>query len=160
MVFLPEKNIMSFLVGLVIGCGIGAVGHHYYQQYRINGSFSENFFAKENNEMAFLFEEYPYLMNLIKSNVNDPEYKNVREFFVVDKLAIMNSSIPRLRYDLSDETLALVNELEELGYVEQLDNDSLLYRMEDEFIMDLNSFNPESLKEQEKPILISNSAPA
>ena len=143
--------MMSFLFGLLIGGGLGAVGHHYFQHYRANGSYSDGFFAKKEkeNEMASLFKHYPYLMNLIKSNINDPEYKKVREFFVVDPLAIMNSSVPRLRYDLSDDALSLLKRLEELGYVEQLDHDSLLYRMEDEFIADLNSFNPLMLSEQE-----------
>lgn len=141
--------MMSFLFGLLIGGGLGAVGHHYFQHYRANGSYSDGFFAKKENEMASLFKHYPYLMNLIKSNINDPEYKKVREFFVVDPLAIMNSSVPRLRYDLSDEALSLLKRLEELGYVEQLDHDSLLYRMEDEFIDDLSSFNPLMLSDHE-----------
>ena len=66
----------------------------------------------------------------------------------------MNSSTPRLRYDLSDETLALVKKLEQLGYIERLEHDSLLYRMEEEFIKNLISFNPAILSElayQETP---------
>ncbi|RUR13657.1 hypothetical protein [Legionella sp. km772] len=141
--------MMSFLFGLFIGCGLGAVGYHYYQQYKTNESPFNNQSTKKNNDMAFLFEHYPYLMNLIKSNLSDPEYKNIREFFIVDKLAIMNSSVPRLRYDLGEETLALAHKLEEFGYIERLEHDSLLYRMDEDFIADLNAFKPLMLSVQE-----------
>ena len=145
---------MSFLFGMLIGCGLGAVGHHFYLQYKLNGSFSKGYLVRQEHEMVALFQQDPYLMNLIRSNINDPEYKKIREFFVVDKHAIMNSSTPRLRYDLSDETLALVKKLEQLGYIERLEHDSLLYRMEEEFIKNLISFNPAILSElayQETP---------
>ncbi len=140
---------MSFILGLLFGGGLGAFGYHYFQYYRANNVYSEGIVTKKNKDMVLLFEDYPYLMNLIKSNVNDPEYKNVREFFVVDPLAIMNSSVTRLRYDLSEETLSLLTNLEKLGYVEQLEHDSLLYQMDEEFIEDLNAFNPSMLSEQE-----------
>lgn len=140
---------MSFLLGLLLGCGFGALGYHYFLNYSGAESHEGSVLAKKNNDMALLFQQNPYLMNLIKSNLSDPEYKNIREFFVVDRHAIMNSSVPRLRYDLSDETLALVEQLEAFAYVEQLDHDSLLFRMDEEFIEDLNSFDPLTLNEQE-----------
>lgn len=132
--------IMSFILGLFIGCGVGAVGHRYWQQSSFNNSYSELMEGEKNNEITELFEHYPYLMNLIKSNLNDPEYNNIREFFVVDPSAIMNSSVPRLRYDLSDEMRSLLDRLEEYEYIEQLEHDSLLYRMEDDFVDQVLSF--------------------
>ncbi len=138
---------MGFLLGLIIGCGLGALGYYYKERH--THYFSSSNRVKNNKEMASLFKEFPYLMNLIKSNINDPEYKNIHEFFVVDKLAIMNSSIPRLRYDLSEEMLSLLKQLEELRYIEQLEHDSLLYHMEEEFIHDLRSFDPSILDNPE-----------
>lgn len=147
---------MSFLLGLLIGCGFGAMAYHYFLNYKSSDAHSNSMLTKKNNDMTVLFQHNPYLMNLIKSNLSDPEYKNIREFFVVDKLAIMNSSVPRLRYDLSDETLSLVQKLEEFDYIEQLDHDSLLYRMDEEFVEDINSFDPNLLLQNQEPALFSS----
>ena len=129
---------MSFIFGLVLGCGIGAAGHYYLQQFRANRVNAQQISNKRNNDMVELFEQYPYLMNLIKSNLSDPEYRNIREFFVVDKTAIMNSSVPRLRYDLSEEILPLLKSLEQFEYIERLEHDSLLYRIEEDFVIQLH----------------------
>lgn len=141
------KKIMSFIWGLIVGCGLGAISHAYFQNYKNNKKDTEHMLAQKNEDIALLFDDHPYLMNLLKSNLSDPEYKNIDEFFVVDKLAIMNSSIPRLRYDLSDEMLSLLEKLEQLDYIEQLEHDSLLYRMDREFIEDLNSFHLSRFKQ-------------
>lgn len=134
---------MSFLSGLIVGCGIGAVGHYCWQHYVINKSHAELMSAQQKNDLAFLFEAYPYLMNLIKNNLCSIAYKNVCEFFVVDKSAIMNSLIPRMRYDLTDDMMALLKHLSAKGYIERLENDSLLYRMNEEFIIQLKNWVPE-----------------
>jgi hypothetical protein len=128
---------MSFILGLVFGCGIGAVGHYYLQQFRANCMDAQELAHTRKNDMVELFAQFPYQMNLIKSNLSDPEYKNIREFFVVDKTAIMSSSVPRLRYDLSEEVLSLVTNLEQLGCIERLEHDSLLYRIEEDFLIQL-----------------------
>jgi hypothetical protein len=145
---------MSFILGLLLGCGLGALGYHYYQDRIKIREGSELVHHKNNNEMTSLFERYPYLMNLMKSNFNDPEYKQIREFFVVDQLAIMSSSVPRLRYDLSDEMTRLVNDLEDFGYIEQVEHDSLLYRIEEEFIELLRLFVPEDKLYADKAVLM------
>lgn len=130
---------MSVIYSFLSGCCIGALGHYFWQHYKINNHHAQSVSAKKDEKVTHLFEQYPYLMNLIKSNVNDPEYKTIREFFVVDKLAIMNSSTPRLRYDLSDETLSLLKALEKLEYIQRLEHDSLLYRMTEDFVAHLKS---------------------
>lgn len=137
---------MSFILGLIVGGGLGAVGHYYMQQYRANRTNLELISNKKNNAMVELFEQYPYLMNLIKSNLTAPEYRNIREFFVVDKQAIMNSSVPRLRYDLSEEVLLLLKNLEQFEYIERLEHDSLLYRMGDGFVAQLKSMENDFLE--------------
>jgi hypothetical protein len=130
---------MSFIYSFLIGCCVGAWGLYYWQQYHNNNQYSGSGQTKKDNQMTYLFEQFPYLMNLIKSNVNDPEYRNIREFFVVDPLAIMNSSIPRLRYDLSEEMLSLLSTLEKLSYIERLEHASLLYRISEDFVIHLKS---------------------
>ena len=66
-----------------------------------------------------MIQDYPIFMTQIKSDINDREYKNIREFFVVDQQTLLNSSLPRLRYELNEETITVVNRLKELGYIEQ-----------------------------------------
>jgi hypothetical protein len=135
-----QRITMSFIIGLFLGCILGAVAQYYLQQHRDTRQHSELIVDKNNQDMVHLFAQYPYLMNLIKSHINDQEYQEIREFFVVDPSAIMNSSVPRLRYDFSDEMLLLLEELEALDYIDRLEHDSLLYRMEEEFIEDVQQF--------------------
>ncbi len=128
----------SFLTGLVIGCMLGAMIHYYLQKF--TGSRREMERHKEKkNEWDLLFNNYSLFMNQLKNDINEPMYANIREFFVVDKTAIMNSSIPRLRYDLIDEVMPALHQLEALGYVQKIPNDSLLYKMEDDFVIRLKS---------------------
>jgi hypothetical protein len=132
---------MSFILGLLIGCILGAVGHYFWQHCQLNQEGGSPPYDKQHN-IDSLFMQHPYIMNLIKSNLNDPEYKHLREFFVVEKEAIMNSSSPRMRYDFSDDMLLLLQSLKQFGYVEQLEHDSLLYRMDDVFVEHLRAYTP------------------
>lgn len=129
---------MNFLTGLVIGCMLGAMIHYYLQKF--TGSRREMERNKEKkHEWDALFNSHSPFMNQLKDDVNEPLYANIREFFVVDKAAIMNSSIPRLRYDLTDEIMLLLPQLEALGYIQKLPNDSLLYKIEDDLVRQLKS---------------------
>ena len=128
----------SFLTGLVIGCMLGAIIPYYMQKFM--GSRREMERNREiKNEWDSLFKTYSLFLTQIKNDINEPMYANIREFFVVDKTAIMNSSIPRLRYDLTDEIMPALHQLEALKYIQKLPNDSLLYKMEDDFVTQLKS---------------------
>lgn len=52
----------------------------------------------------------------------------------------MNSSIPRLRYELSTEILAVLNRLEALGYIKKLKNNCLHFKVAEDFVIQLNSY--------------------
>lgn len=67
-----------------------------------------------------LFNDYSHFMNRIKNDVTHPNNKNIREFLVVEKEAILNSFVPRFRYELSPDILPALNRLEELGYIEKI----------------------------------------
>lgn len=134
----------SFLTGLIIGCFVGVVIHSYLPKIIGNRWDAEQYGEKE-NEWELLFNTYPAFMNQIKHDVNQPEHAQIREFFVVDKTAIMNSAIPRLRYDLSEEVISALNQLEKLGYIEKLPNDSLLYQMEEHFVRRLQTMKEVNL---------------
>lgn len=133
---------MNFIYGFLLGCVMGVLGHYRWVYYKANQPYLSSTASKNKDELIHLFEHYPSLMDLMKRNVSDPEYYKVREFFVVDPLAIMNSSVPRVRYDLSDEFLALLQRLEHLRYIERIEHDSLLYRMQEDFILQLKAFSP------------------
>ncbi|EHL29639.1 hypothetical protein [Legionella drancourtii] len=134
----------SFLTGLVIGCMLGAMIHCYLQKFTGNRREMERYKEKK-NEWDLLFNNYSLFMNQLKNDINEPMYANIREFFVVDKTAIMNSSIPRLRYDLIEEIMPALHQLEALGYIQKLPNDSLLYKMEDDFVTRLKAMREVNL---------------
>ncbi len=130
----------SFLFGVLFGCtGTFAI------QFLIQ-NFSKNISASgkkqiKKDECSALFNVYPDFLNRIKNDIKNPAFNSVREFFVVEEMAIMNSSVPRLRYDLSDDILPALNKLEQLDYIARIPNDSLLYKIHDEFIQVLKSMN-------------------
>ena len=133
--------IPSFLSGLLAGCFFGIAGQ--YAVKRLINNREQSAQAQQNKKIDWnnLFAEYPLFMNLIKTDVSDPENQNIREFFVVEQHTLLNSSMPRLRYDLAGENVAAVTKLEELGYIERLKNNCLLYKMHEDFIIQLKSIN-------------------
>jgi gas vesicle protein len=126
----------SFLVGLVIGCIIGFIGNYLLHSMSGVRRRAEIEQEKEDEWDAFI-TEYPAFIEQLQHDINEPVHAQIREFFVVDKNALMNSSIPRLRYDLSEDLLQALNKLEDLGYIYRLLNDALLYKMEEAFIKKL-----------------------
>ncbi len=132
---------MSFLFGLVVGCAVGALGHYSFQQYTGEREEEDLLDRDINDSIDSLFNDFPELMHDMNSALNDAQAPPAREFFVVDKEAIMTSSLTRLRFDLSEEFLYLLQRLEEAGYIEQLEHDSLLYRIDEEFINHLALYN-------------------
>lgn len=123
----------SFVYGLVAGCLSGAVGKFYVQKLfdrtkKLEGNKSKQL------EWDKIDTDYPRFMNQLRLDINNPENKNIREFFVVDQNAVLHSQIPRLRYDLTEDILPAVNRLEHLGYIEKIKNNCLLYKMHEEFV--------------------------
>ncbi|MCL9684488.1 hypothetical protein [Legionella maioricensis] len=133
--------IPSFLSGLLAGFFIGIAGQYGVKRFINNREQTAQ--EQQNKKMDWnkLFDEHPLFMSLIKTDVSDPENQNIREFFVVEQHALLNSSSPRLRYDLTDDNVAAVNKLEALGYIERLKNNCLLYKMREDFIVQLKSIN-------------------
>ena len=130
----------SFLSGLFIGCLIGALGRYSILNF-IGGRKDIERNQGKIHDLNMLFNEYPHFMSCIKTNVVEPQYRNIREFFVVEKDAILNMSVPRLRYDLSEEIIPALSRLKKLGYIEQIKNNCLLYKMQEDFVSQLRSMN-------------------
>lgn len=131
----------SFSAGLVMGCIIGAIGQYCVQLFLGSGGAGSIKKNEKQTALTELFQTHSHFMEQLRKDINEPVNAQIREFFVVDKMAIMNSSVPRLRYDLSEEIIPLLNQLEELGYIQMLPNDSLLYQINEQFISDLNRMN-------------------
>ncbi|CAM2961610.1 Uncharacterised protein [Legionella steigerwaltii] len=130
---------ISFLFGFLTGSLATALGGWQVQKFMNNRKNVATIKKKKILDLDRLFHDFPHFMSIIKNDVNNPSYKSVREFFVVDKDAILNSPVPRFRYELSTEILPALDRLEELGYIEKLKNNCLHYKIEEEFIMQLQS---------------------
>lgn len=129
----------SFLVGFLTGCLTTALGGWHVQKFIDNKKNTKKIKNKKILDLDKLFNDYSHFMNIIKNDVTNPNNKNIREFLVVEKEAILNSFVPRFRYELSTDILPALNRLEELGYIEKIKNNCLHYKIEEDFIMQLKS---------------------
>ncbi|KTD08937.1 hypothetical protein Lgra_2172 [Legionella gratiana] len=127
---------ISFIYGFFTGCFVTVIGRHCLQKF-INPQQCSELIDTKKVGLDKLFNDYPDFMNTIKEDLTASNCKTIREFFVVDKDAILNSSIPRLRYELSAEILPALNRLESLGYIEKLKNNCLHYKIEEDFVSQL-----------------------
>lgn len=143
----------SFIMGFLLGFSACAVLQYVAQFFTDRRDAREEQMEKE-NELDLLFETHFDFFNQMKNDVEDPTNAHVREFFVVNKEAIMSSSQPRLRYDLSDDVVDVLERLDELEYITRIPNDSLLYKIEEEFVDELRS-----LKVQKQEIELLNQMP-
>lgn len=130
----------SFLLGLFFGCFLGPILYFCFQKISLTKSEAEQN-KKKDDQWESLFNTHSIFLNQVQKDINIPAHANIREFFVVEESAIMNSLVPRLRYDLSDSILSALNTMEEMGCIQKIPNDSLLYQMEEHFILRLKSFN-------------------
>lgn len=139
-IFKSESTMsLTFIWGLITGLLITTLGQYCAQKltdYRRRSEKTKN----KKLDLDKLFNEYPDFMTTLKNNINDPEYINVREFFVVDKNALLNSSLVRFRYELSEAIYPVLKRLEELGCIEKLENNCLLYRIKEDFYIQLKSY--------------------
>lgn len=129
----------TFLFGFLTGCLTTALAGWHVQKYINNKKNTKNIKNKKILGLDKLFNDYSHFMNIIKNDVTNPNNKNIREFLVVEKEAILNSLVPRFRYELSTDLLPALYRLEELGYIEKIKNNCLHYKIEEDFIMQLKS---------------------
>ncbi|WP_058514393.1 hypothetical protein [Legionella santicrucis] len=130
---------ISFVYGFFAGCLVTVISQHCLQKF-INPRRCSKQVDTKKFDLDKLFNDYPDFMNALKDDLTATHCKNIREFFVVDKDAILNSSTPRLRYELSAEIIPALNRLEVLGYIEKLKNNCLHYKIEEDFVMQLDSY--------------------
>jgi hypothetical protein len=128
-----------FISGVIVGGLITSVGRYCLQKFMVNRRADEDAVNNKKRDMEMLFNEHSEFMNLFKSKINDPESRSIREFLVVEKNAILNSSIPRFRFELTPDILLGLNKLESMGYIQKLENNCLHYKISDEFIVDIRT---------------------
>lgn len=78
----------------------------------------------------------------MKEDVNNPEFIDVRTFFVSDSKATINSSEPSFRYytDIHGDIRAAISYLEDLGYIEDITPGNCpKYRFYEHFIDNLRN---------------------
>ena len=129
---------LSFVSGLIVGCLSGIAGKYVLQKISVKRKYDED---NKNKHLEWdqIVQDYPQFTSQLREDVNNPEYNNIKEFFVVDQHAILNTQIPRLRYDATDEIILVVNRLERLGYIDKVKTNCLLYKMKEDFIAILRS---------------------
>lgn len=130
---------ISFVYGFFIGGVVTLISQHCLQKF-VNSRRSSEQADPKKFDLDKLFNDYPNFMNSIKDDLSATHCRDIREFFVVDKDAILNSSTPRLRYELSAEILPALNRLEALGYIEKLKNNCLHYKIEEDFVVQLDFY--------------------
>ncbi|KTD61338.1 hypothetical protein [Legionella shakespearei] len=128
-----------FISGFIVGGLTTAVGRYCWQKLIDNRRADEDAVNNKKRDMEMLFNDHPEFMNLFKNKINDPESRNIREFFVVERNAILNSSIPRFRFELTPDILLVLNKLESMGYIQKLENNCLHYKISDECIVEIKS---------------------
>lgn len=126
---------ISFLYGFILGCLTTIIFSYGIKKLATNGKGHSERVKNKKIELEQLFMQHPDFMNKLKSDIDNPEYASIREFLVVDKNAILNASIPRFRYELSEDILPVLNKLEALNYIQSFKNNCLHYKMEEDFVI-------------------------
>ena len=129
----------SFLYGFLAGCLVTIIVPYCMKKIGVDNEGSRESARNSKEALDALFLQHPDFMNALTSDINNPEYANIREFLVVDKHAILNASIPRFRYELSEAILPALSALEKLGYIQPFKNNCLHYKMMEAFVMQMQT---------------------
>jgi hypothetical protein len=94
-------DIISLTIGFLVGTATGAAGTYFGNKYTDVRKTKEI----KNSAEAFykkLWNEHGTLLAEMKSDLTNPDYSYHREFFVLSKSWILNSSGPHLSYYLEE----------------------------------------------------------
>ncbi|SDY63685.1 hypothetical protein [Nitrosomonas sp. Nm58] len=83
-------DIWSMIFGLIVGVAIGAVGINLWNSYVNNQAI-----AKVNNLFEQLWHRHTHLFQEMKQDMDNPDYKFQREFYVLRKNQRFSLSLPR-----------------------------------------------------------------
>lgn len=123
-----------FLLGLLAGSTIGFFAGHGFKKIRSNDDSSTKPHGRS-QALNDLMIQYPEFMAQFASDVLSSV--TIKEFFVVDKEALLNSAQPRHRYDLNDDVLSVMTTLEHFKWISKIPNNCLLYKINEQLIVQL-----------------------
>lgn len=90
-------DIMSLAIGFIVGSFTGATGTYFGNKYTDKRRNKDK--HKQNNmQWNDLCKRFPKVINEMKEDVNNPEFINIRTFFVRDSKTVMNISEPSFHY--------------------------------------------------------------
>jgi hypothetical protein len=129
-------DILSLLVGFVVGTFTGAAGRYFGEKYT-DQRRSKEFAASIDRKWAELEKRFPNVIAEMKEDVKKPEFSSVRKFFVKSSRTIVNLSENSFEYhtDVHSELTAAIAHLEELGYIVDITPGNCpMYRMTEQFV--------------------------
>jgi hypothetical protein len=94
-------DIMSLTIGFLVGTATGAAGTYFGNKYTDIRKAKEGKKAKDSFYRK-LWDEHAPLLTEMKSDLTNPDYSYHREFFVISKSWMFNSSGPHLSYYLEE----------------------------------------------------------
>jgi hypothetical protein len=126
----------SVAVGFVVGAFTGAAGTYLADKYTDVRRANE---ARSNADRQWqdTCERFPKIVSEMKADVRNPEYADIRKFFVKSSKTTVNKAEPGFEYhtDVHRDLSAAIEYLEELGYIENITPGNFpMYRMREKFV--------------------------
>lgn len=131
-----NMDLFSLAVGFVVGAFTGAAGHYLGEKYT-DERRTKLLNKQQDQEWSDLEMRFPKVIGEMKSDVNNPEFADVREFFIKSSRITVNRSKPSFEYhtDVHADLSAALAHLEELGYIVDITSgDCTKYRMREVFV--------------------------
>lgn len=117
-----------FVFGCIVGVVSGLLLSRFLKSIRCQAGLSQKQLLFTATKEQLLSEHQEFLTQLVQ-DFDDSANAHVKEFFLVQNNAIMNSAIPRLRYLDSEQNIQAARLLEELDFIQKIPHGSLLYRI-------------------------------
>lgn len=130
-----SMDILSLLVGFVVGGFTGAAGTFYGNMYTDQRREREKK-RIESNDWENLKIKFPLIVKEMCEDVNNPDFSEVRTFFVKDSGTLICKAEPSFDYytDVHSDIKAALSYMEDLGYIKEITpKDCLKYRFHEHF---------------------------
>ncbi|QRN02967.1 hypothetical protein GH742_03295 [Legionella sp. MW5194] len=126
-------------IEITIGVIVTIFGGYLF--FKLQNHIQKSEVKKQNYQnIKNLFKSYYSIMMEMKEDICNPQFHDVREFFVIEKIAILTFNKPVFRYDYTEKFLPLLNRLEEFKYITSVSNEFLHYKMSENFVELMKNF--------------------
>lgn len=129
-------DILSMVFSFLIGVIVGPLGAHLWRSYKDHEAV-----AKVNNLFERLWSQHTNLLQEMKQDMDNPDYKYQREFYILKKNQRFSSSLakPCLAYFLEqhndlDSQLKTLESFGLISNVTQPDKDFAKYQFSEKFV--------------------------